>query len=168
MDTIKKGVSQVVNELFQQHKEVKASMLVEAARPKTSPAHAGFEWDNKKAGDEYRLLQARTWIKRVEIVIEDRKERLIHVPIMIDTGKEQDETENREGYYKPISVVANNSSEYNRALKETIKKLEAASLSYSLLKDAAEKKKIQTVNFKKADEGFSMIESAFESEKLDD
>ena len=39
--------------------------VVAAARPKSSPLHTLFEWDNKIAGEKYRRLQARTLIRVV-------------------------------------------------------------------------------------------------------
>jgi hypothetical protein len=43
-------------------KEFAPRDLVEDARPKTSPTHALFEWDNRKAGDLYREQQAKSVI----------------------------------------------------------------------------------------------------------
>lgn len=37
--------------------------VVNTARPPTSPLHPVFEWDNKKAADEYRLHQARHLVR---------------------------------------------------------------------------------------------------------
>ena len=45
-----------------------ASVVVKAARNKESPLHSHFEWDNKKAGERYRLVQARALINRVRVV----------------------------------------------------------------------------------------------------
>jgi len=158
MDTIKSGVQAVVNELYQQHGEVKPSELVEAARPKDSPAHEGFEWDNKKAGQEYRLLQARQWIRRVEIIVEDRAERMVHIPQVVIEGEQ---TEGAEGRYKPMSVVVSNQSDYQAAMQSTLAKLNAAKAAFEELKGAAAKSKIKKApNFRKADKGFSMVETA--------
>lgn len=37
--------------------------IVNTARPPTSPLHPVFEWDDKKAADEYRLHQARHLVR---------------------------------------------------------------------------------------------------------
>ena len=41
-----------------------------AAKHKDSALHAAFEWDNDKAGDEYRVLQARAFLRLVVTVPE--------------------------------------------------------------------------------------------------
>ena len=43
--------------------------LVDAAAKLTHPLHDRFEWDNGKAGDAYRLEQARRLIRSVQVVI---------------------------------------------------------------------------------------------------
>jgi len=153
----KLGVQQVVNELYQKHGEVKSSALVEAAKPKTSPAHKGFEWDNKKAGREYRLMQARQWIKRVEIIYPDRQERLVHVPVI---KVERETVTLGEGFYKPISIVAQDKWELECALESVRSRLESAKKSYQELKKAAEKAEKKDIDFQSADKGFDMVETA--------
>ena len=152
----KKGVQDVVNQLYLQTGHVKPSDLVEAARPKDSPAHNGFTWDNKKAGHEYRLMQARTWIRQVEVVYEDRKERFIHVPSfsVSDTGVLQAE----EGYYKPISIIAEDKDEYSAALGQARARLSSAKEAYADLKKAAPS--TSKVNFNQADRGYALVEQA--------
>lgn len=42
--------------------------LVQIAQPKTSPIHHLFEWDDKKAGEKYRLHQARMILASIEVI----------------------------------------------------------------------------------------------------
>lgn len=63
---------------------VPAQAIVEAATPKGSSIHQLFDWDNKKAGAEWRLYQARYFARhlvRIEVVRgKPRKIRaLVHV-----------------------------------------------------------------------------------------
>lgn len=158
MDTLKLAVQKVVNEIYEQHGEVRPSVLLEAAMPVDSPAHDAFEWDDGKAGNEYRLIQARNWIRRVEVIIEDRPERLVHVPLVRVEGEVPEGCEN---FYKPVSVVVRSIDEYKLALGETLARLNAAKASYSQLKAASEKAKdVKLPNFKRADKGFGMVERA--------
>ena len=48
--------------------------MVEAARPKDSPLHGKFTWDNRKAADEYRLWQARELAAEYWVVVEGSRE----------------------------------------------------------------------------------------------
>jgi hypothetical protein len=147
MDTIREGVEQVVNEIFQRDGYVKPSVLVDEARSAASPAHSAFEWDDNKAGNEYRLIQARGWIRKVSIIVEDRAEEMIHVPVIVGA-------EEREGYYKPISQVRRCKDELEMARGEALTRLKAAKSAYDRLGVADEK-----LN-RKASKGFSAVESA--------
>lgn len=44
-------------------------VIVEEARPKRSPLHKYFEWEDGRAAELYRLDQARRMIQRYEIVL---------------------------------------------------------------------------------------------------
>ena len=163
MKALKEAVQEVVNQIYQQSGEISPSTLVAKAKPKSSPIHNAFEWDDTKAGDEWRLLQARQWIRRVEIIYEDRTEQLIHVPVVRYNEGEPDAYEGREGCYKPISVVAKNVDEFELAIQETLSRLNAAKRAYSSLKAVAPDKAtkgIRLPNFKKADRGFEIVEQA--------
>jgi len=164
--TIKDNVNQVVNEIYKRDGQVKPSTLVEEARPKSSPVHDAFEWDNKKASEEYRLLQARQWIRRVTIVIEDRTERFIHVPILVSISSTNETIEgipsDKEGYYKPISIVAKSEDEYDRAMSQVVGTLKSAQNAFNELKEIAEIKKAK-IDIKKVDKGFKMIHSALQA-----
>lgn len=124
--TVKAGVTEVVQKLYDTHGEVRASSLVEAARPKTSPAHAGFEWDQKKAAYQYNLYEARQWIRVVEILpAEDKpKERLVNVPEV------SAEADSQEGSYLPMSVVVEDVDAYERARQELVSKI--ASIAHTV------------------------------------
>ncbi len=159
---IKQKVQEAVTELYHRDGEVKPSTLITAAKPKVSPIHNAFEWDNKKAGNEYRLMQARSWIRRVEIVIEDRPQRFVHIPRIV---MEDDATEgrrvNEEGYYKPISIVSRDKWEYEAALDAARGTLQGAQKAYKELKDAASYcTEAPKIDFEQADKGFEMVETA--------
>lgn len=48
--------------------EVTASTVVASAKPKSSPIHDVFTWNNGIAANEYRLEQARLMLRSVEVV----------------------------------------------------------------------------------------------------
>lgn len=140
VSTIKGGVKKVLQELYDKHGHTEAAALVEAATPKDSPAHAGFEWDNKKAGHEYRLIQARQWIRRVTVVKDGQEQRLIHVPKVVSAASaDEDEEGGREGHYQVRSVLVQRPDEYERALAEAESKFEAARRAVTELYEAAER-----------------------------
>ena len=125
-DKVTVGVTKVVQEIYDKEGAVQPSVLVEKARPKNSPAHAGFTWDEPKAAYEYNLIEARSWIRTVHIVPAAKApaERMIHVPA---TERSDD---SNEGSYKPISIVCEQVDEFERARQEVVTKIN--SLLYSL------------------------------------
>lgn len=50
------------------HGALTADNVVRDARPAKSPLHPFFEWDNRKAGHQYRLGQARHLIRCIDII----------------------------------------------------------------------------------------------------
>lgn len=158
MKSTKQKVQQVVSEIYAQQGKVRPSTLLEAAKLKSSPAHDAFEWNDNKAGHEYRLIQARTWIRKVRVIVEEHAERLVHVPTM------EADNASPEGYYKPISVVLKNRTEFEAALGATLANFNAARVAYEELKRAARgtTKKERLPNFSKADKGFELVEEALE------
>ncbi|MFH1184708.1 MAG: hypothetical protein V1755_06670 [Chloroflexota bacterium] len=68
--------------------EVTAAEIVEAARPKRSPGHCYFQWDDTVAAEEYRLAQARWLIRHIEIVVDGETTRAFH-HVTIRTEEEE-------------------------------------------------------------------------------
>lgn len=121
--------------LYVQHGELRSSTVVEAARDKRSPLHDYFEWDDHKAGHEYRLQQARK-LMRLHVIVtqpEGAAERLIHVPPSPEQSKDDG-----EGAYHPVSVVVENIDWFARAIGELESKLRAAMQAAEELRNAAE------------------------------
>jgi hypothetical protein len=63
--SIRSVVTAELARIVEEHGNLEPQIVVQAARPKNSPLHELFEWDNKVAGDKYRLGQARTLIRIV-------------------------------------------------------------------------------------------------------
>jgi len=119
--------------LMMRSEGITASELIEMARPKDSPFHDLFEWDNKKAAHEFRLMQARNLIRTVNVFIDkdpeiSNSEKLVNVPT--DSGK-------GEGTYKEMGTVVRNIGEFERALSMLRAKLNAASRAVHELESVA-------------------------------
>lgn len=69
-------------------------LVVDAAKDKKSPLHSQFEWDDKKAGHQYRIEQARTLIRSVQVVITVDSRRVSSVYYVRDPAAES----NVQGY----------------------------------------------------------------------
>lgn len=132
-NSLMKNVETVVQKIYSRDGEVKASVLVDEARPKDSPAHPAFEWRDKTAAEEYRLYQARHLIRKVSVIHEDKPSRLVHVPIVAVAD------DSREGSYKPTEVVVSAPDEFESALNAAIQRLKSARTAVDDLQRAASK-----------------------------
>lgn len=119
---------------------LRPSEVVAEARSKDSPLHGEFEWDDKKAGAEHRLNQARQLI-RVAVITRTQEdgttkiEPFIHVPA---THVERVGSGSKEGTYYPLNEVVKDVDKFALALSELQSKLRSAEHSAKQLRDAAE------------------------------
>ena len=135
------GVKIEVQYIYNRDGCVRPSALVAKASKPESPAHEYFEWNDGKAGKEYRLIQARQAIRLVTIKPSENaetEERLVHVP-----SAKVSESGSKEGEYHSPSVLITRPSEYDRALHSAIKQLKAARLAVDELRRFAEKDQSQ-------------------------
>ena len=82
-------VGAVFEDLEERYGGVTPENFLNASRPKDSPTHKLFEWDNKKAAENYRLHQSRTVINniRIEVVVEDKA---FKVPAYVNVSTKND------------------------------------------------------------------------------
>jgi hypothetical protein len=86
---------------------LKTSFVVEKAKPKSSPIHDFFEWDDKIAGHKYREWQARYLLSQIEIVeVVDGAEERIKAFHNISIANSDDKTKER-GYVTLADVREN-------------------------------------------------------------
>jgi len=133
-ESIKMSVQELVQRLYEKSGQISPSQLLEAASSKDEPAHEGFTWDNRIAGEQYRLIEARKWLRVVVVRTEsDEPERLIHIPAFSET-----ESGMREGVYKPTSVIVD-VDEFERARDEALARFVGARRSIEELQSVAQK-----------------------------
>ena len=108
---------------------LRASVVVTEARPEESPIHEKFTWDDEKAADEYRLIEARSLIRTV-VVVENNREMPAYVHVSGGAG---------EGYYQSISVLVQpaHRDEFASALTALRGRLNAAGDAVDALESAA-------------------------------
>lgn len=61
--------------IYKRRKTLTAELVLDAAAKPTHVLHREFEWDDAVAGHQYRLVQARALIRRVEVVISEQPVR---------------------------------------------------------------------------------------------
>lgn len=105
-----------------------AESVLNANRDKDAPLHNEFEWNNKKAAEQYRLEQAR-YLIRCLCVVEER-------------GEEQEPIEVRaffqltnEHNYESLSVIAQDENKHAALLQQALCELRAFMKKYNTLKE---------------------------------
>lgn len=112
-----------------------AADIVEAARPKRSPLHGAFEWDDSKAAQEYRLVQAGTLRRSIEVVYAEAPEiptrafevsRVVHEP----KGKVT-------RYFQSTDEVMSDPDKRAAVLTEALRQLQALRTKFRALQELA-------------------------------
>ena len=81
---LSKGDAQFLGEQFEsiaEREPLKPETVVERARPEMAPLHPYFEWDDETAAEQYRLVQARYYLRHIAVIREEDGEpiRAFHV-----------------------------------------------------------------------------------------
>jgi len=119
--------------IYERDGELTPPAVVQEATPSEAPLHPVFEWDDEVCGREYRLYQARSLIKNVEIVrpspaneaIAQTVRAYAHVP------------EGSGGAYHPVDIIVQRPDLYAAALRELKARVTAAEKALKDLEDAA-------------------------------
>lgn len=109
---------------------LKPETVVAEARPKTSPLHSKFDWDNSSAAQKYRLHQARQLIA-------------VSVELLAGTDEKMDvfvslTTDRRKGGYRIMSHVLSDTQMRAQMLSDALDELELFRDKYRRLKELAE------------------------------
>lgn len=118
--------------LYKKDGKITAPRVVEIARPKDAVLHPAFEWRDKQAAEEYRLIQARHLIRQVVIFnAADKTENpaFVHVRVV----------DQAEGAYHPIEVVAEDTNLFAAAYEEALEKLAGAKRAIDALERIAKR-----------------------------
>lgn len=136
-------INRELTRIYNRDGSVKTEVLLEDNTPEDTPIHDHFEWDNDKAAHEHRLDQARKIIRKGRIITDDGEEEMLH---NIRPPKAViEEQQSKSGEYKPATAIAKNPDEYQRALSQATRLLNAAQRNVSDLRRAAESTKSDTL-----------------------
>lgn len=101
--------------------------VVEEARPKSSPLHKRFTWDNNKAAHEYRIWQARQLIRVVVEPIAGAKGR--HEVFVSLTSDRKDSG------YRVMTEVLSDAQMRRQMLEDALRELDIFQRKYSRLRE---------------------------------
>jgi len=106
------------------------STIVRYAKPKKSPLHICFEWDDKKAASKYRETQA-SYLIRSLVLIEDENENEVFVRAFVSV---QDE-ESNDRYYTTVQRAVIDPETYDQVLQQAYDDYTALRTKYKHLKE---------------------------------
>jgi len=127
------AIGSELTRIYKEDGELTTKGVVNAARPEVAPLHPAFEWDDERAGELYREVQARKLIKLVDVISTDqlgetkKTTAFVHIP---------DEKE-RAGSYHPMSVIVNQPDKFIIALSVLQGRVDLAKSALEDLKSAA-------------------------------
>lgn len=105
--------------------------VVEFARPKTSPLHKRFLWDDTEAAHQYRLWQARQMISvTVRYVDMDGKRTPTRVFVSLSPDRDR-----RHGGYREMVDVLSDSSLRKQMLNDAVNEMELFEMKYQTLNE---------------------------------
>ena len=135
----------VLHQIAERDGSIQAQVVVDEAKPKTSPIHPAFEWKDGVAANEYRKWQARQLVKSVRAVKDEPRDpsEPIAVKAVVETnpafifagnGRE----ESPRGYYPAVQIISDLDL-FQRAMEEAQLKLKSAERAVHDLTRLAEK-----------------------------
>jgi len=110
-----------------------ARNVVDESRPEEALLHPAFEWDDKKAGEEYRLSQARSLCRNIFAAPDQEG----HEPAPVYVHIQSQEAKQPEGDYRPIASVVQHVDQFALALGELERRVRSALEAVRELKQAA-------------------------------
>lgn len=120
---------EVCNELFQQD-NLTPQALVDVSRPVDAPLHEAFEWDDRKAANEYRKEQARHIIRC--IVYENDSEESQPERVFVNIYSEDSGRK-----YEPLEVVLKNNEKTEYLLRCALRDMKYFCAKYAKLSQMA-------------------------------
>lgn len=125
-------VGETLEELRQRHSGLTAEIVLEEARPPSSPLHPAFEWNDKKAAEEYRKEQARSLIRSV-VVYDAVPQQPVPVRAFVVVREEEDKQ-----IYTATSIALSDPTLRAQVLRRALSELEDWSERYHVLRELAD------------------------------
>lgn len=103
--------------------------LVIAAKPKKSPIHKFFDWNDSSAAEKWRIHQARMIIGNLVVEIEEDQDVKAFFNYTVD------ENEEKERSYYSFDAAKANENIWNSVIESSLKELEHWQAKYKLYKE---------------------------------
>lgn len=125
----------ILKQLADEYGSITPELVLEHAKPKDSPLHAFFQWDNTKAAEQYRLVQARQLIRRIKVEYITEETKTVTVRAYHCVMPETDDEQTGRGVYVPVEAAM---SDYRSQLLDQCKRdMDAFKRKYAALKEVS-------------------------------
>ena len=125
-----------IREIAEIHGHVTPQLVVDAAKPKDSPLHNNFEWNNTKAAAEFRLIQAAHLIRKIKVTIEASEDHKVSVRQFVNVAPINDD-EPTSGLYVTVQDAMEVTSYREQLLNQCRRDIVAFKTKYAALTEAA-------------------------------
>lgn len=129
------STAEIIRELAAQNGgQITPELVLNAAKPKTSPLHSFFCWDNTKAANAYRLVQAQALIRRIKVTYLSHESRSVRVRAYVNIEPETEDGMDAEtGIYLPVEDVMSTKSYRDQLLAQAKKDANTFKMKYASL-----------------------------------
>ena len=104
-----------------------AKTLLDASRSEDAPLHGEFEWDDAKAAESYREVQASYIIRSLCVMIEDEQKAPVRAVFSISSIG-----------YESTQIILQNEEKRSVLLDKALNELNAFRKKYAMLKELAD------------------------------
>ena len=94
-----------IKRLAKIHGYITPEIVLSAAKPKSSPLHSRFCWDDTTAANEYRILQAKELIRRIQVTYDITPNRSVSIRAFHNVSEMNDDDEETRFYVDVESAL---------------------------------------------------------------
>jgi len=106
-------------------------LVVDEARNKNNPLHEDFDWNDKSAGQSWRIEQARSLIRKVTVIVEQSENKSVRMFVSLESDR-------KSGGYRHINDVVSDELRLAELLATAKKELAAFEKRYKNIVELAE------------------------------
>ncbi len=127
-----KQIQDKLTAIYERDGVLQPAVIVDEARPKGSPLHNAFDWDDRKAADAHRMNQARQLIRVAVRVIPAISNSPVREYVSISNLRKTG-----TGSYLAVVDVVSDEERYAQALADAIKTLQQLERRFGYLQELA-------------------------------
>lgn len=129
----KQTAADAIRDLAKKHGSITAEIVVKAASKKTSPLHPHFDWDDTVAARKWRLEQASSLIRKINVQYIVGEERTVSVRAFHNVTDDEEPG----GFYVPIDTALSVESYRDQLLSNCKRDMAAFRAKYAALSEVA-------------------------------